>query len=119
MKTIIAGTRTCPQEHVLAALEDCPWTKAISRVLCGGAEGADRRGAGWAHKHAIPVEFFEADWWRYGKKAGPIRNREMAEAAEALILVWDGKSKGSANMKREAERMDLKIWEHVYDRQED
>lgn len=115
MKTIIAGTRTCPQKHVLAALEACPWTSEISLVLCGGAKGADHWGQEWAVSTDRLVEYFPAEWMRHGKKAGPIRNREMAEAAEALILVWDGKSKGSANMKREAERMGLKIWEHVYE----
>ncbi len=36
---------------------------------------------------------FAADWNKYGKKAGPVRNRKMADYAEALIAVWDGKSR--------------------------
>ena len=39
-----------------------------------------------------------ADWDKHGKAAGPIRNAEMAEVADALIAFWDGQSRGTANM---------------------
>jgi hypothetical protein len=54
-----------------------------------------------------------ARWDTEGKAAGPKRNKRMAEAADALILVWDGKSKGSASMKSEAQKRGLKIFEVI------
>lgn len=54
-----------------------------------------------------------SDWKRDGKAAGPIRNRAMAEYADALILVWDGSSRGSGNMLGEARRHDLRVFERT------
>ena len=41
---------------------------------------------------------FPADWDKYGKKAGYIRNKEMARAADACVVFWNGQSKGSKHM---------------------
>lgn len=46
----------------------------------------------------IPVKRFPADWDRHGRAAGPIRNCQMAQYADALIAIWDGKSRGTKNM---------------------
>ena len=71
---------------------------AISEVVCGMAKGADLLGKRWAESKRIPVKEFPADWNRYGRSAGPIRNAQMRDYADALIVfIWDG-SRGSANM---------------------
>ena len=44
-------------------------------------------------------------WNRYGRKAGILRNRKMAKYADALIAVWDGLSRGTANMIAEMEAL--------------
>lgn len=54
---------------------------------------------------------FKADWNTYGKTAGPKRNAQMAEYGDALLVIWDGKSRGSANMKSEM----LKLGKPVYE----
>ncbi|WP_197026348.1 hypothetical protein [Polaribacter sp. Hel_I_88] len=41
---------------------------------------------------------FPAEWNKFGKAAGPVRNKEMAIYADALIAFWDGKSRGTKNM---------------------
>jgi hypothetical protein len=115
MKTIIAGTRTIHDFKVVAvAIEASGF--AITEVLCGEAAGVDTLGAVWARNREIPVRYFEPDWNAHGKAAGPIRNREMAEQADALILVWDGKSKGSRSMLAEAKKHGLKIYQHIIER---
>ena len=99
MKTIIAGSRSIRDSGFLnLALNDCPWTKDITEVVCGGAKGADMLGYEWAMKNSIPVKFFDPDWERYGKRAGIIRNREMGDYADALIALWDGASNGTTHM---------------------
>jgi len=41
------------------------------------------------------------EWNRLGKRAGPMRNKRMAEYTDAAIIIWDGKSPGSRNMVNE------------------
>lgn len=48
-------------------------------IIEGGAKGADRICREWAEQYGIPFKTFEADWDRYGKAAGGIRNTEMVE----------------------------------------
>lgn len=60
--------------------------------------GADYLGEKYAEYYKIPVKPFPAEWNKYGKKAGVLRNEEMAKYANCLIAFWDGKSKGTANM---------------------
>lgn len=85
----------------------------ITQVISGGAQGADSLGAAWAVANKIPCTFFIPNWELYGKAAGPIRNQQMAAEGEALILVWDGKSRGSNNMLMEAHRKGLKVYSHL------
>jgi len=104
MRVIIAGSRGLGSADTMNALESSGWKDAITEVVCGKADGPDSHGEMWAQYHGIPVEFFPADWGRYGKAAGPLRNTRMAEYASkgpergALMAVWDGKSAGTAHM---------------------
>lgn len=67
-------------------------------IISGGAKGADSLGERYAKENGFKVEKYPADWDRYGKSAGPRRNREMAEACDYVICFWDGKSKGTKTM---------------------
>ena len=97
MKTIIAGTRDYSDYRGLwLAIQELPWK--ITEVLSGGCLGVDQLGEIWARSEQIPCVQFKPDWGKHGKAAGPIRNREMAQNAEALLAIWDGKSKGTKNM---------------------
>lgn len=61
------------------------------------------------------MKVFPADWNKYGKKAGPIRNKKMANYAEALLAIWDGKSCGTKNMIQQAKENNLRIYVHRID----
>ena len=99
MKTIIAGCRDFTDYNLLKSKVDYyRKDNAITEVVCGGATGADALGENYAVQNGIPVKGFPADWNKHGKAAGPIRNRQMAEYADCLIAVWDGKSRGTKNM---------------------
>lgn len=108
---IIAGSRSLTDPTLVKQAVSASGFE-ITTVLSGCAPGIDRLGAAWAEAHGIPVEPHPADWKTHGKAAGFIRNEEMAACADALILVWDGKSRGSANMLHHAERLGLKIHVH-------
>lgn len=76
-------------------------------IVSGGARGADKLGERYAKGHNLRLKIFPADWDKYGKRAGYIRNTEMAEYANCLIAFWDGKSKGTAHMIDLAPKYDL------------
>lgn len=114
MKVIIAGGRNITSyAAVLNAIAASGWRDEITEVVCGMASGVDLLGKRWAINSGIPVRLVPADWKIYGKAAGPMRNEMMAHYANALILIWDGKSKGSANMLMWARRHGLRIHEHI------
>lgn len=85
----------------------------IKEIVSGGATGMDSVGEAFAKNYHVPLKRFPADWAKYGGLAGPRRNREMAEYADALLLVWNGTSKGSANMKARMRGLGKPIFEVV------
>ena len=78
-------------------------------IVSGHASGADSLGEQYANEEGFDTQLFPADWNKHGKAAGPIRNAEMAEVADALIAFWDGKSRGTANMIQLAKDKGLKV----------
>jgi hypothetical protein len=100
MKLIIAGSRDFDDYEFLsyhAALitsDDC----SIPEIVSGTARGADQLGERWAAEHDCHIKRFPADWTKYGKGAGYIRNTEMAQYADTLLAFWDGQSRGTSHM---------------------
>lgn len=78
-------------------------------IISGLAKGADTLGCRYAEEAGYPLRGFAAEWGKFGKSAGPIRNKLMAKNADALIAFWDGKSKGTMHMIDYAHKMGLKI----------
>lgn len=112
MKTIIAGSREITSTHVVRlAVEESGF--AISEIVSGGARGVDRIGIWVAESFNLPIKVMDADWELNGKSAGFIRNISMAEYADALIAVWDGKSSGTKHMIEEAKKKGLKVFVKV------
>jgi hypothetical protein len=109
MKVIIAGGREFTN---YALVEEAIKISGfeISQIVSGKAKGVDTLGEVWALANNIPVEAFPADWSQHGRAAGPIRNRQMAEYADALIAIWDGESKGTANMIQQARNKRLNVF---------
>jgi hypothetical protein len=108
MKVIIAGSRHIDNIHFLElAIQKSGFD--ITEVVSGGARGVDQLGERWAKDHNIPIKKFSAEWDKYGKKAGPMRNKLMAEYGEALIAIYDG-GKGTKNMIENATKQGLQIY---------
>jgi hypothetical protein len=94
MKTIIAGSRGINDYlKIKEAIAKSGIT--ITEVVSGGARGVDQLGERYAKENNIPIKQFIPNWNKHGKAAGFLRNAEMVEYAEAAIIVWDGKSRGS------------------------
>ena len=109
MRTIIAGSRECTHyDDLLRAIDNIGWSPSV--IISGTARGVDRMGERWAKENQIPVEQFPADWDKYGKSAGVRRNAEMAQKADALLALWDWKSRGTKNMIDLATKQGLTIY---------
>ena len=67
-------------------------------IISGCASGADAIGEQYAEENGFKVEKYPANWEKYGRSAGPIRNKQMAEITDYVICFWDGKSKGTKSM---------------------
>lgn len=86
--------------------------ETLTEIVEGDALGIDYCGRRFAQEMGIPYKTFPYKK-ELGKAGGPARNREMADYADALMLIWDGMSKGSANMKFEARKRELPIFETI------
>jgi len=109
MKTIIAGSRTIQSKKLFDSIIE-KYPSPVTEVVCGMAAGVDRLGYDWAVEKGIPVKEFPADWDEYGKGAGPIRNKQMGEYADAAIIIWDGKSRGTKNMMNIMIKLKKPMW---------
>lgn len=118
MKVIIAGSRSFEGKLHQLGLADDPITRAVlifeestekkvTEIVSGTARGIDRAGESWALRNNVPITRFPADWRGLGKRAGIVRNKRMAEYADALIAIWDGRSRGTKNMINEAKKQGL------------
>ena len=113
-RVIIAGSRhgTHGQEFALAITHWLSLYGTPEVVLCGCCLGVDEEGAAWAAQQGIPVERYPADWKRYGRDAGPLRNAEMARKADGALIITYPRSRGSYDMLRRAERAGLTVLLH-------
>ncbi len=112
-RVIVAGGRDFNNYNLLKEKLD----KILSNVLkdkdvtiiSGHAHGADILGEKYAKEIGIKSELHPADWKNLGRKAGYIRNAEMADCADALVAFWDSESHGTADMIRVAQRKGLQV----------
>lgn len=108
-RLIIAGTRTFNDYTMLRAYCDMKLSRKIAEgeqieIVSGACpSGADYLGEKYAAERGFSVRLFPADWQQYGRRAGAIRNRQMAQYGDALIAFWDGVSKGTKIMIDEAQ----------------
>ena len=116
MKTIIAGSREgVVYADVEKAMKLCGWIP--SEIVSGGARGVDTLGEHWAAYNKCPVKRFLPDWNKFGKSAGFRRNAEMGNYADALVAIWDGKSRGTLNMIEYASSKNLIVFVHrIYEK---
>lgn len=110
MKLIIAGSRNAPSnlaDQIDYLVEAHGWD--VTEVVSGTAFGPDRWGETWATSKGFPVRRFRPDWTLFGKRAGIVRNKQMAEYGDALIAFWDFESRGTKNMIEEMKQRDKPV----------
>jgi len=94
--------------QLVAVLE--PHLPAV--LISGGAPGADGLAERFAQERGLEINVIPADWQRYGRGAGPIRNKQIVESADLVIAFWDGKSRGTRSALAHAEKVGVPVEVH-------
>ena len=108
MKVVIAGSRTLTDEKQIRTLIHKFFLfleKEIDEIVSGCANGVDKIGETYTNMMNIPVKLMPADWNKHGKKAGMVRNAEMAVYCDFAVIFWDGESSGALNMARQMAKL--------------
>lgn len=119
MKLLIAGSRSLNHlcgSHLFELIDITLGKRFMlfTEIISGGCpKGPDSLAKPFAKLMELEYKEFPALWNEHGKAAGPIRNKQMAEYADELLLIWDGKSNGSKNMKHEMEKLNKKVYEVI------
>lgn len=115
MRVIVAGSRGIT-EYGIVALAIALSGFEITEVVSGRALDVDRLGERWAALNGVPVAYFPVtpEMWRIeGKRAGPNRNRRMQQYGDALVAVWDGRSRGTKSMIEIARAALMPVYVHL------
>ncbi len=98
IKLAIVGSRTFSDYNLLERhINDISESFNIIKIISGGAHGADKLGEKYANINKIPTLILKADWGKYKKAAGVIRNKDIVDSSDKVVAFWDGKSKGTLN----------------------
>ena len=73
-------------------------------IVSGGAVGVDACAAEYAKKHGMKFTVFLPQYARYGRAAPIVRNKEIVDYADRIVVFWDGKSKGTQSVIQYAEK---------------
>ena len=97
MKILVTGSRTVKEYvYVEICLEKaCVEFGRPDEIIVGDAPGVDRLTRRWAKVNGIKVTVYPANWKKFGKKAGFLRNAQMVKKCDKGIGIWDGQSKGT------------------------
>lgn len=108
MIVLVCGGRNFYNKSLLySALKAAPFE--ITKIVNGGANGADKLSTIWAKEKGIPYVEYPAEWNKYGRRAGPIRNAEMLELENIDYVIAFPGGKGTEDMIKRAEAKGIKV----------
>lgn len=115
MKLIVAGSRDFIDMPLMtkALLDLCihgDLKEEKVEIVSGMARGADALAWAFAKENNVKCHEFPADWDTHGRRAGYVRNAEMANFSDALLVFWDGESRGTKNMMDTMIKQGKPIW---------
>lgn len=103
MRVLVCGGRDfADRELLFRSLDELRFARGVTVVISGCARGADTLGIEWAEARGVEVARFPADWEKYRRAAGPIRNQQMLDEGKPdLVIAFPG-GRGTADMVRRA-----------------
>ncbi len=116
MKFAVVGSRTFTNYKLMK--EELSKIDGITEIVSGGAEGADILAERWSKEFLKKeAKVFSAEWNKWGKRAGPMRNKLIWEYADQGIAFHNRISKGTADSIRWADFFGKKIKIIYFDEQ--
>lgn len=110
MRVLVCGGREYDDwDKVDLALD--PFKSGDTTIIQGGAKGADFLAKAWAKYYNVPSEEYPADWKKYGKAAGGIRNQRMIDEGKPNLVVAFPGGVGTADMVRRAKAANIEVIE--------
>lgn len=100
MKLLIVGSRSIQDFDLSAYISE-----NTELIISGGAQGVDTLAEKYADENKLSKLILRPQYALYGKAAPIVRNQKMVEIADAVLVVWDGKSRGTMSTIRYAEKM--------------
>ena len=92
MRVAIVGSRgvfdICLEKYVTTEDE----------IVSGGAVGVDRCATEYARKNGMKLTEFLPQYSRYGRAAPILRNKEIVDYADKIVVFWDGRSSGTRSV---------------------
>ena len=109
-RVLVCGGRDfADYERLDAVLDWLHERHRFTALIQGEARGADRMAGEWADARGVECLRFPADWDKHGRRAGPIRNRQMlVEGRPDLVVAFPG-GRGTANMIEQAEKAGVRV----------
>lgn len=108
MIVLVCGGRDFNNKSLLfEALNSVPFT--ITKIVNGAAKGADKLSTEWAKEKGIQYVEYPAEWNKYGKIAGPVRNSQMLQDEDIDYVVAFPGGRGTEDMIGKAKAKDIEV----------
>jgi len=109
VRVLVTGGRDYRDAKAVAdALDTVRARYPTATIVHGAARGADRLADSCARALGLRVEAYPADWTRFGRAAGIIRNQRMLASGVDLVLAFPG-GIGTADMVRRAQKAGVAV----------
>jgi hypothetical protein len=117
VRVIVSGSRNWDDEKAVHRALDRQYAKHQKSgsdkpfvVVHGNAKGADTHAKNWAMKRGVAHEPHPADWARYGRSAGPVRNKQMVDAgADAVLAFPKPGGRGTQDLMNRASKAGIRV----------
>ena len=99
MKIAVVGSR-----NLTNLVLDRYIPKDVEEIVSGGAVGVDFCAAEYAKKKGLKLTVFLPQYERYGRAAPIVRNKQIVDYADQMIVFWNGSSKGTLSVIKYAQK---------------